>query len=259
MSGLAEAQAAMRAAIVDGDAAGILSRLFGGRDPRYRLSIHQRHYGASIADLLRRRYPTTDWLVGASFLTRAANDFGRYSPPSRPALGEYGEKFPEFLAGRAGVEAMPWLVDLGALEWRLAEVAAQIELPALALDAFAAFAEHPLDELGLRLQPGVAYFSSAWPVDDLVRYFLDGNAPERLDFPPMAIWLELRGARGAFTMRRLDRGVHAFRLAIAAGTSLAAAIEGAATAGIDPGAAFAGLFADALVTRIETRTSGARE
>jgi len=27
----------------------------------------------------------------------------------------------------------------------------------------------------------------------------------------MAIWLELRGARGAFTMRRLDRGVHAFR------------------------------------------------
>jgi len=259
LPGLAEAQAAMRAAIVDGDAAGILPRLFGGRDPRYRLSIHQRHYAASIADLLRRRYPTTDWLVGASFLTRAANDFGRYSPPSRPALGEYGEKFPEFLAGRAGVEAMPWLVDLGALEWRLAEVAAQIELPALALDAFAAFAEHPLDELGLRLQPGVAYFSSAWPVDDLVRYFLDGNAPERLDFPPMAIWLELRGARGAFTMRRLDRGVHAFRLAIAAGTSLAAAIEGAATAGIDPGAAFAGLFADALVTRIETRTSGARE
>ena len=91
-----------------------------------------------------------------------------------------------------------------------------------------------------------------------MRYFLDGNAPERLDFPPMAIWLELRGARGAFSMRRLDRGVHDFRMAMARGTSLAAAIEGAATAGIDPGAAFAGLFADALVTRIETRTSGAR-
>ena len=60
-------------------------------------------------------------------------------------------------------------------------------------------------------------------------------------------------------MRRLDCGVHEFRSAIAGGTSLAAAIEGTATAGIDPGAAFAGLFADALVTRIETRTRRVRE
>jgi hypothetical protein len=173
-------------------------------------------------------------------------------------LGEYGAEFPRFLAGEPGVEAMPWLVDLGALEWRLAEVAAQIELPALALDAFAAFAEHPLDELGLVLQPGAAYFNSAWPVDDLVRYCLDGNAPERLDFPLTSICLELRGARGGFSMRRLDRGVHGFRSAIANGTSLAAAIESAA-AGIDPGAAFAGLFADGLVTRIERLARGMRE
>jgi hypothetical protein len=256
LPGLAEAQAAMRAAIVESDAADVLPRLFGGRDPRYRLSIHQRHYDASIADLLRRRFPTIEWIVGAHFLTRAATEFARQRPPARPALGEYGAEFPEFLAGRPGVEV--WLVDLGALEWRLAEVAAQIELPALELDAFAAFADHPLDELGLRLQPGAAYFNSAWPVDDLVRYCLDGNAPERLDFPPTSIWVELRGGHGSFSMHRLDRGVHEFRSAIAGGTSLAAAIKGAA-AGVDPGAAFAGLFADALVTRIEIRAKGMRE
>lgn len=255
MLGLADAQAAMRTAIIDGSAAGILPRLIGGRDPRYRLSIHQRHYGASIADLLRRRFPTLEWLVGAPFLAQAANDFARWSPPSRPVLGEYGVDFPNFLAGLPSVEAMPWLVDLGALEWRLAEVAAQIELPALGLDAFAAFSENSLDEIGLRLQPGASYFNSAWPVDDLVRYCLDGNAPERLEFSMTPIWLELCGARGSFSIRRLDRGVHGFRLAIASGMSLAAAIERTASAGIDPGAAFAGLFADGLVTRIETLTS----
>jgi hypothetical protein len=107
------------------------------------------------------------------------------------------------------------------------------------------------------LQPGTAYFNSAWPVDDLVRYCLDGNAPERLDFPLTSICLELRGARGGFSIRRLDRGVHGFRSTIALGTSLAAAIEGAV--GIDPSAAFAGLFADGLVTRIETLARGMRE
>jgi hypothetical protein len=255
--GLAEAQAAMRTAIVDGDAADVLPRLIGGRDPRYRLSIHQRHYEASIADVLRRRFPTIEWIVGAPFLARAAKDFARHRPPSRPALGEYGAEFPNFLASQPGVEAMPWIVDLGALEWRLAEVAAQIELPALSLDAFAAFAEHPLDELGLRLQPGAAYFNSAWPVDDLVRFCLDGNAPERLDFQATPIWLELVGARGSFTMRRLDRGVYGFRAAIADGTSLAPAIG--CVAGTDQGAAFAGLFADGLVTRIETLARGVPE
>jgi hypothetical protein len=249
----------MRAAIIKGDAADILPRLIGGRDPRYRLSIHQRHYTASIADLFRRRFPTIEWLVGAQFLARAAYDLGRQNPPSRPSLGEYGAEFPCFLASQPGVGALPWLADLGVLEWRLAEVAAQIELPALGLDAFAAFADDRLDQLVLRLQPGAGYFNSAWPVDDLVRYCIDGNAPERLDFPTTSICLELRGARGGFSMCRLDRGVHGFRSAIASGVSLAAAIDGATAAGIDPGAAFAGLFADGLVTRIEPIARAMRE
>src|SRR5262249_7322166 len=102
-------------------------------------------------------------------------------------------------------------------------------------------------------------FNSAWPVDDLVRYYLDGHAPERLDFRLAPIWIELRGARGGFSLRRLDRGVHGFRSAIVSGTSLAGAIEGEAAAGIDPGAALAGLFGDGLVTGIETHAKGMQE
>ena len=140
---LAEAQAALRDAIVAGRAGAALPLLTGGRDPTYRLSIHQRHYDQSIVDLLRKRFPALDWLVGEPFMTAAAIDFARAHPPRRPALGAYGEDFPAFLAARPGAEPMPWLAEVGALEWTLAEVAAAIEAPPAAITALAAFEDAP--------------------------------------------------------------------------------------------------------------------
>lgn len=255
---LAEAQAAFRDAIVAGDLAAVLPMLTAGddgRDPRHRLSIHQRHYDASLVDLLRKRFPALEWLVGEAYLAAAARAYALTNPPRRPALGAYGADFPAFLAARPGVEAMPWLAGVGLLEWQLAEVAAAVSQPAVPIDALAAFGDASLDTLRVGLQSGLAYGAFDWPVDDLVRVFLDGNPPPTLHFVAEPVRLEIRGGRGAFTVRRIDEAIFAFRRALASGVALAAAIAagetaGEGAAGFDAGTAVAGLFTDGLVADI---------
>ncbi len=252
MPPLADTQAAIRGAVVDKDAAAVLLRLAGGGDRRYRLSIHQRHYEGSLVKVVRGRFSALEWLTGSAFMTAAATDFVRRHPPRRPCLAEYGEDFPHFLAARAGSAAMPWLAAAGALEWHVGTVSVAIDEPALGLDDFARSATSDLDHIVMTLQPGLAYTSAEWPVDELIRLHVDGAAPERLAFDPENVWLEVRGARGNFLINRLDPGTHSFRAALAEGRPLATAIgaASAAEATFDPGAALARLFADKLVTAI---------
>ena len=255
---LAETQTAIRGAIIDKDAAAVLPRLTGGSDPTYRLSIHQRHYTASLVEALRRRFPTLDWLVGSAFFNAAAIAFVRRSPPRAPCLAEYGEDFPQFLAGRSGAQRLPWIASVGALEWRLGMVSVAIDRLAVGLDAMTAFEDADLEDLRLRLQPGVAHMTAEWPVDDIVKLRLSGDAPETYEFRPAEVRLEIRGARGAFAIDRLEPGVYAFRATLAGDRSIADALAeaGKVDASFDAGVALAALFSDSLVTGIHVSSAG---
>jgi hypothetical protein len=194
-------------------------------------------------------------LVGEQYLRATALAYARAHPPKGPTLGAYGEGFPQFLAAQPGTKEMPWLAEVGALEWRLGEVAAEVDRPAVILDALTPYEAVSLEAIHLRLQPGTAYCAFAWPVDDLVRLYLEGNAPSELRFEPEAVFLEVRGARGRFSMRRIDEPAFAFRRALLAGVPLAAAIAVAEAAGaFDPGRAVASLFGDGLVAEIAAET-----
>ncbi len=58
---------------------------------------------------------------------------------------------------------------------------------------------------------------AAWPVDELVKLYLSDAAPERFSLDPADIYLEIRGARGAFQINRLPPGAYAFRAALPTG------------------------------------------
>ena len=261
MPPLADTQAAIRGAIVDRHADAILPRLIGGGDTAYRLSIHQRHYTTSLVDALHRRFPAVEWLVGSPMFNAAALDFVRVSPPSKPCITEYGEAFPDFFATRPEAARLPWIAAIGALEWRLGVVSVAIDHPAIGLDAMAAFADLDVDALRLRLQPGLAFLATEWPVDDIVKLHLGGDPPASYVLTPAETRLEIRGARGKFGMTRLDDGAYAFRKALADDRSLADAIAHAeeVDASFDPGTALAGLFGDRLVIDVAAPGTGARQ
>lgn len=248
---LAEFQAQMRGAIIDGAVAPLAGALTGGGDPLARFAIHRRHYEASLVRALVEKFPALVWLAGSPFVTAAAGVFVRQSPPRAPCIAEYGQGFPAFIASRPQAQPIPWLGCVGELEWRLGRVALALEYAPLPMETLAAMPER-LAECAFEWQPGLDYFAAPWPADDLVKLFLSDAAPERYTLNAEDIFLEVRGARGAFSMTRLDRATFIFRDALWRGATVGDAAEQAldADAAFDAGQGLVQLIAAGLAISI---------
>lgn len=222
---LADFQAKVRGAIVDGDAAPLAALLTGRGDPLNRFSIHQRHYETNLVRTLLGKFPAMEWLAGSAFMSAGASDFIRRHPPSAPCIAEYGEGFPAFVGEHAEGQHIPWLRWVGELEWRLGHASLAIEQTPLSLAELSEIAPERLADCILELQPGLHYLAAPWPVDALVTLFLEDNAPERYALDAADVLLEVRGARGAFSMTRLDAGTYVFSQTLQRGISVGAAAE----------------------------------
>jgi hypothetical protein len=254
MPPLAEAQTQLRAAVVDGDAAPVAALLVGGAGPLARLAVHQRHYHASLIEAVLQKFPATVWFAGAAFIAAAARAFVRQCPPRAPCIAEYAEDFPDFIAVHPQGAYVPCLRWLAALDWHLGQVSIAIDTPALTREAVAAVPAAALVDATLRTQPGVRLLEAPYPVDRLMECFLRDDDPPDRHPDPETIRIELRGARGTFTIRRLDAPAFAFRRALVAGESIGGAAEAALA--FDPAFDFAGAFAsviaEGLATAIQT-------
>jgi hypothetical protein len=249
----------MRAALVNGDATPVLPLLQGESTSAKRLAIHQRHYQASLVNALLTKFPGCVWLLGERFVTEAARVYVRATPPTEPCIAEYGESFPRFLATRPESAALPYLQSFAELEWHLGRIAIAVERAPTQMEAFAAIDPSLLPDASVELQPGVSYLAASWPVDELIQLFLAERRPEHFVFEPQPVALELRGARGSFELKRLDRASFAFRATIAGGESIATAAECALAhdAQFDVGQALSALVAERLVVAVAAPSAGA--
>ncbi|MBV9633688.1 MAG: putative DNA-binding domain-containing protein [Methylobacteriaceae bacterium] len=258
MPRLADTQALIRAAVVDGDFAGTAAFLTGGRAPVARLRIHERHYAASLSKALLARYPALARLIGQTSFVNAAQDYVRRHPPASPCIAEYGLEFPRFLASRRWQGRTALVLALGELEWHLGRVAIAISHSALGREALATIPGGELPEIRLELQPGLAYLGAAFPVDDIIRLHLAGKPPCGCLLEPTPIWLEVHGARGEFRMVRLPAATWTFRRELQLGSRLGRAAEAGmdAKADFDPGQALLGVFADGLAVAVHCSERG---
>lgn len=167
---LADTQAATRQAVVSGATTTTLPALVGGLDPIARLSIHQRHYRATLVSTLLTRFPALAWLVGERRLADAAEAFVRAHPPAVPCLAEYGQAFPAFATRALGESLDPYFTPFGDLEWHVGLASIAIDLP-IDLDRLGALADDELPNLTLTTQPGTFYLRTDWPVHDLFEHF----------------------------------------------------------------------------------------
>ncbi|MBI4521495.1 MAG: putative DNA-binding domain-containing protein [Gemmatimonadetes bacterium] len=255
---LAEVQAQIRRAVVAGDPTGVAPLLVGGRDARQRLAIHRRHYETSLVTALLGKFPATVWLVGSAFTTEAARHFVRDHPPRKPCIAEYGDEFPRFLASRPAAERVPYLGAFAELEWRVGQVSVAVDRPPLTIQAMSHIDLDDLADSVLTVQPGLRYIEAPWPVDALLQLYLTDSAPNELAFAPEEVRMEIRGARGAFHLTRLDAVEFMFRRAVAEGRPVGDAAEGAlaANAVFAPGLSLATLVAEGAVTGIRRARTG---
>ncbi|HLG54433.1 MAG TPA: DNA-binding domain-containing protein [Vicinamibacterales bacterium] len=187
---LADIQAGIRDALVNGDGAAVAPVLLGGAHPERRLAIHQRHYVASLTRALVERFPATVWLVGSELVTHAATGFIREHPPSRPCVAEYGDGFPRYLGAHPAAEWLPYLAQFAELEWHLGRLA-------LATDESANVQHVHLD----------------WALDELIGLYLTDTSPDEFALRREEVWLEIRGLRGDLEMNRLAAQEFARRVA----------------------------------------------
>jgi hypothetical protein len=258
---LADTQLRIRNAIVAGDAAAVDALLRGGGAPRSRLAVHRRHYQTSLVSALLGRFPATAWLVGTPRLEEAARAFVRHRPPHAPCIAEYGAEFPAFVSARSGTEDLPYLRAFMELEWHVGVVSIAIDHRAIGVEALAGVCSADLPDVTLALQPGLHYLEAAWPVDGLMRLYLaDVSPPESFPFDPADCRIQIRGARGAFRIDRLDLGEFLFRRAVSDGRTIGEAAGQAldAAGSFDPALALGRLIADGLATGAGVRRRGDR-
>jgi putative DNA-binding protein len=260
MPSLVEIQRQVRDAVVADEATGaLLPLLTGGRDPKARLAIHRHHYQASLTRALLDKFPAVSWLAGERFVTAAAQAFVREQPPVAPCIAEYGADYPAYLASRAGAERLPYLRAFAEVEWHLGQVSIAVDRPPLAIERLASIEASELPDHRLTLQPGLRYCTAAWPVDELIKQYLGGSAPERYAFDPADVYLEIRGARGEFHIERLAEAELVFRSSIAGGATIGTAAERAldCDATFDPGQALLRLVGAGLMIVIDKPETGA--
>lgn len=174
---LAEVQARMTSALRSGVPDPCAGLLVGGGDPMARLAIHTRHYQSSLTRAIVERFPATVWLAGSALVTDAAAAFVRSHPPTRPCLAEYGEAFPAFLQTWPGVAHLPYLAQFATIDGHLGRLAIATADPPVVL----------------RLD---------WSLDELMTFFLSEQAPDAYALRAETVWLEVRGARGEFSLQR---------------------------------------------------------
>ncbi|MBI3402154.1 MAG: putative DNA-binding domain-containing protein [Acidobacteria bacterium] len=259
MSPLGDVQRRVRDAVVMSDAASAASLFVGGRDAAQRLAIHLRHYTTSLVAAVMGRFTATGWLVGTPLLEEAATQFVREHPPTAPCIGEYGQRFPQFLATWPGADRLPYLRAFADLDWHLGRLALAIELPVVTRDNVAAVAAD-LADATLTIQPGTHYAHAESPIDELMTLYLSDAAPERLVLADTEIWIEVRGARGSFRFSRLTAAEFSFRVGIAEGLSVGEASQRAwdIDPTFDPGLGLAALVDTGLATTIGRNPCGAQ-
>lgn len=234
MPTLPELQYGFRRHLLEEPDEALASAVLGdGMTPDARLRIYRNHVAYSLRAALATTFPVVVRLVGEEFFGGMTRPFIARHPPRSPCLHEYGDQFPDFVADFAPAASLPYLPDVGRLEWAMnAAYHADAERP---LDAAILLGLDPasLAQIRLRLQPAVGIVDSAYPVDTIWRANQadgDGSGVDLATGPrSLLVWRQDNDA----VFRQLDPGGSVFVGGLLSGESMAMAAEGALAAASD--------------------------
>ena len=180
---LRDLQTRFRVGLLGGDAEPAMASIEQDAiTPAQRFGIYRNNVLGSLAGALAAAFPVVERLVGQRFFRAAARAFVQQSPPSVPQLLAYGEGFPAFLEAFPAAASVPYLGDVGRLEW--ARVEAMFAADAAPLDPAALTSVPPeaLAELRFTAHPATRLVGSTrFPIHTIWLV----NQPENPDARPV--------------------------------------------------------------------------
>jgi len=128
-----------------------------------RIRLYVDGYRARLAEALESAFPAVRKVLGRSEFIRVLDRYRRRVRFASYNLDDAGAQFPDFVATDASSRELPFLADLGRLEWLVSRA---FHADANAADlALLDRLDGALDgSMKLRFQPFVGVVSSSWPI-----------------------------------------------------------------------------------------------
>jgi len=216
---------------------------------RRRLAAYRRSILGNLIGALLATYPVVAAIVGMPFFREAAGRYVRAHPSISGDLNEYGADFADFLGTYPHAADLPYLPDVGRIEWLVQTVFYAADPAPINLSALATTAPERHGELAFAFSGACARFDSRWPLADIWRVNQEGfTGAMRVDFSRNAQVLVWR-RRGLVHVQALAPGDAALFDALSAGKCLATAVDQATQteAGHDPAVALRTFAAEGLL------------
>ncbi len=199
---------------------------WNGSDPAARLAVYRNNVWASLIDALADGFPVTHALVGADFFRAMAQCFIAAQLPRSALLAEYGADFPDFIAGFAPADPVPYLADVARLEWLRVRAYHAADVDPVAPDRLQLALSQPetLGQWGLRLHPSLSVLTSDYAVVALWAAHQGVEELGAIDPSQAETALVLRAGLEVEVIR-LAAGAADFIQQLLAGARLSAAVE----------------------------------
>lgn len=198
----------------------------GGRAAK-RFAVYRNNVAASLVNALADIYPAVAKIVGEEFFRAMALVFARSSPPRSRVLSEYGREFPDFIADFEPAARMPYLADVARLERAWLDAFHAADAQPLDLRALGELAPDELASACFVPHPAMRLLRSRYAAISIVEANRgDGGSAGRIRGDVGEDALVTRPGTSV-EVRRLPPGCAGFLQGLAAGASLAAAVESA--------------------------------
>jgi len=254
MPSLRELQARFAAAVLAPDGAAPALALADARSGAERIGIYRRTIRTNYRNALAATYPVVRRVVGGAFFAAAVDAYVEAHPSRCGDLNVYGGTFGEFLGGYEPAGLLSYLPDVARLEWAIDEAnraADSCISPDDVLRELAAVPAERLPTLRMRIHPSCRLIASSFPVLRIWQVNQPGHTGElAVDFDTAPDRLRIRREPDGVALDRIDAGAFAWLKKLAAGATLATAIERAqgADAAFDLGAALHRCIGDGTIT-----------
>jgi hypothetical protein len=193
-----------------------------------RLAIYRANIAANATGALAAIYPIVRKLVGEEFFAGLAQAYCAAHPSASGDLNELGEHLADFLPAFAPAQSLPYLPDVGRLEWLAHAAHYAADHAPLDVATLAGLTEDDYAWLAVTLHPAVAVLSSAYPLFRIWEVHQDDYRGElAVDLGGGGEQVVVYRPQFRATVAKLASGEAAFLSAVARGSLLGPALEAA--------------------------------
>lgn len=200
----------------------------GAMTARERLEVYRHNVMSNLTGALADIYPVTQRIVGEDFFAHAADAHCRATPSRSGDLNDFGAEWPAFIAAWPHAQDLPYLADVGRLEWAWHRAFHAADAEPLDLARVAAIPAERQPAMKFRLHPAVSVLASRYPLWPIWRVNQDGyEGDQRIDWDTPVAPVMVRREGYAVVVEPITQAELRFLSALTGGAPFESAAEAA--------------------------------